>query len=154
MGADVPARWSDGTPITAHDFVRSWRRVVDPRTASPNAYFHYYLANAEEINAGKRTVEDLGVRALDDYTLSVELRAPAAFFLKMLSDVTFTVAPPFLNCADCESIRTSGAFTTREWKANERIVLTRNPHHYDTDLIGLEELVFLPVTAGATAVSL
>src|SRR5216684_2981884 len=77
----MPARWSDGRAITAHDFVYSWGRVVDPNTGAMMAGFLYCIRNAEEINAGKHPVNGLAVRAVDDFTLQVELRAPTPYFL-------------------------------------------------------------------------
>jgi oligopeptide transport system substrate-binding protein len=150
----IPARWSDGTNITAHDFVRSWRRVIDPRTASPNAYSLYYVKNGEEINEGKRKPEDLGVQALDEYALRVELRAPAAFFLKLTSDSTLVVLPPHLDWTACASIVASGPFRLKEWRPNDRIVLARNPYYYDAALVSTDEVVLLPIAVGATGVNL
>ena len=72
----VAAQWSDGTPITAEDFVYAWRRFVDPETAAPMGYQSYSIANAEEVNNGKCDPRKLGVRALGDFILHVELRAP------------------------------------------------------------------------------
>src|SRR4029450_244932 len=70
----APARWSDGRIITAHDFVYSWRRAVDPKTAAPWAYLLYCIRHAEEINAGRRPAGELAVEAVDDFTLRVAMR--------------------------------------------------------------------------------
>jgi oligopeptide transport system substrate-binding protein len=75
----IPVCWSDGRRLTAHDFVYSWRRLLDPKTAAPMAYQLYYVKNAEDINTGNRSPRDLGVRALDDFTFQVDLRSPTPF---------------------------------------------------------------------------
>ncbi|HBI9836944.1 TPA: oligopeptide ABC transporter substrate-binding protein OppA, partial [Escherichia coli] len=72
------AKWSDGTPVTAQDFVYSWQRSVDPNTASPYAsYLQYgHIAGIDEILEGKKPITDLGVKAIDDHTLEVTLSEP------------------------------------------------------------------------------
>src|SRR5215467_1239413 len=80
----LPARWSDGTTITAHDFVYSWRRVLDPAVAAELAYLFYPLRNAQKIGAGKLAPDRLGVRAHGDYTLEVDLDYPAPYFLELV----------------------------------------------------------------------
>uniref|UniRef100_UPI001E5D2BB9 ABC transporter substrate-binding protein n=1 Tax=Xenorhabdus bovienii TaxID=40576 RepID=UPI001E5D2BB9 len=82
-------KWSDGTPITAHDVVFSWRRLTDPKTISP---YGSYLANASVVNAkdilaGKKKIEELGVKALDDATVEVKLEKPVSYFLQVLGHV-------------------------------------------------------------------
>ena len=85
------AQWSNGTPVTAHDFVYAWQRAIDPDTASP--YGPYLMAgmikNATEIGEGTAEVADLGITAEDDKTLVVELERPVAYFLSLMSFGTF-----------------------------------------------------------------
>ena len=75
--------WSDGTPITAHDFVYSWMRVIDPSVASPNAYMMFIIDGAEAYNKKKGTADDVGIKALDDQTLQIRLKNPTAYFLNL-----------------------------------------------------------------------
>ena len=79
------AKWSDGKKLTAHDFVYSYRRVADPKTASPIAYLMYYIKNAKDINTGKKPIESLGVAAVDEKTLTIELENPALYFEDILA---------------------------------------------------------------------
>ena len=155
---DVPARWSDGASITAHDFVYSWRRAIDPATACPYAVFLYYVQYAEEINAGKRPAPDLGVSAMDDYTLQVELRSPTPFFLNLQEDFAYYAVPQHAveaarkNGTDWtspERIVTGGAFTIKEWKPYDHVTLVPNRYYYDARLVALREVVLLPVVSGA-----
>ena len=77
--------WSDGTAVTASDVVFSWRRLVDPDTASEYASMAYPVLNAEEINSKKAKPEDMGVKAVDDLTLEVTLKGPTPYFLESLT---------------------------------------------------------------------
>jgi oligopeptide transport system substrate-binding protein len=142
----VPARWSDGVPITAHDFVYSWRRVADPRTGSADASYFYLLENGREINRGKRSPEKLGVRALDDYTLEVNLCAPAGHFLAIQSQRAFFPVPRHaIERGGAWGSVASGAFKLKERRQYERVVLVKNPAYYEAGCVGLDEIVFLPV---------
>ena len=88
-----PTRWSDGRAVTAHDFVYSWRRVVNPKTAAPMANLLYCIRNAEEVSMRRRPVEALAVWAIDDYTLHVEMRSSTAYFLQLHDNIVFYVVP-------------------------------------------------------------
>ena len=79
------AKWSDGKKLTADDFVYSYRRVVDPKTASPIAYLMYYIKNAKDINTGKKNIDTLGVTAIDENTLTIELENPTLYFEDILA---------------------------------------------------------------------
>src|SRR5207244_2567905 len=75
------AKWSDGKPVTADDFIYAWRRVVDPKIASEYAFIMYPIKNAEAINKGRAPLTDLGVTAPDPYTVKVEFEKPCGYFL-------------------------------------------------------------------------
>ena len=83
------AKWSDGKPVLAEDFVYTWRRVVDPLVGSQYSFQHEPVKNAKDITAGKLPVESLGIKAIDDYTLEVVLEAPTAYFLDLVAFPTF-----------------------------------------------------------------
>lgn len=78
------AKWSDGEPITAADFEYSWKRLVNPETASPYAFIGDCLKNGQAIEQGKMDVEELGVKAVDDTTLEVTLEHPTSYFLSLI----------------------------------------------------------------------
>ena len=80
------AKWSNGEPVTANDFVYAWRRLVDPNTASEYAFIMDVagVVNAASVNAGEASLEELGVNAVDDYTLEVTLALPVPFFLQLI----------------------------------------------------------------------
>ena len=143
---NIPARWSDGIAITAHDFVYSWRRAADPRTGSADASYFYLIENGRDIHRGKRQPGELGVRALDDYTLEVNLCAPTYHFLAIQSQRAFFPVPRHGIESGAEWGRiVSGAFRLKERRSYERVVLVKNPAYYEAGSVGLDEIVFLPV---------
>ena len=161
----IPALWTDSRPITAHDFVYSWRRLLDPRTAAPMAYQLYCLENAEDVNVGKRSPRDLGVRAVDDFTLQVDLQSPMPFFLQLITQYWFSPVPrqaieAALRWGDESSwtepdlIVVSGAFTLQRWQRYENITALKNPLYYGADVVAIDKLVFMPVADGTTAMNL
>ena len=79
------AKWSDGSPVVAGDFVYAWQRLVDPATAAEYAYMLAPVANAEDVTAGKKKPAELGIKAVDDMTLEVTLNAPTPYFIEMLT---------------------------------------------------------------------
>lgn len=83
------AKWSNGDPVTAKDFEYSWKRTVDPKTASPQAYYFSGIKNYQEIESGKSDSNQLGVTALDDHTLKVELNYPMPYFQQLLAVPAF-----------------------------------------------------------------
>lgn len=155
-----PAHWSDGRPITAHDFVYSWRRVLDPKTGSPMNSFLYCIRNAEEIVTRKRPVEDLAVRALDDLSLEVDMRSSTPHFLQLQDMMSFYAVPRHViervgpAWTKPEHMVTSGAFTLREWRPYEVIRLARNPHHYESEMVVLNDVTLLPVSDATANVNL
>ncbi len=79
------AKWSNGDPVTAKDFVYAWQRLLDKNTAAEYAFIAYYIKNAEAINKGEKPLTDLGAKAVDDYTLEVELEKPVPYFLNLVA---------------------------------------------------------------------
>jgi ABC-type oligopeptide transport system substrate-binding subunit len=159
------ARWTDGTPITAHDFVYSWRRVIDPATAAFYAYVLYYVQNGREIQKGRKPAEQLGVRAVDDFTFQVEFERPSPLFLKLAGSLSLGAVPRQAieaarhrgaesNWVQPGNIVSSGAFRLKQWRPYERVVLERNPLYYDAAAVSLEEVHFLSVEQSTTIVDL
>ena len=74
------AKWSDGKPVTAKDYVYGWQRTVDPKTASEYAYLHEIVKNGAAITAGDKPVEELGIKAVSDYELEITLEKAAPYF--------------------------------------------------------------------------
>ena len=145
------AKWSDGKPVTAHDFVYAWRRVVDPETASPYSYYieMMQVKNASDVVGGFQPKENLGVKAVDDFTLQVELEQPLPYFPKMLVLSTTFPVPQWTieehgeNWVRPENIVVNGAFTMTENKLGEQYVVERNPSYWDNDNTILDRIEFV-----------
>ena len=145
------AKWSNGDAVTAADFVFGWQRAVDPATASEYSYMLSdigQVVNAAEIIAGEKPVTDLGVTAVDDKTLEVQLNVPVSYFLSLMYFPTFyPVNEEFYNtCADTfasspETTLANGAFVLDSYEpAATTIHLSKNPYYYDADKIALSGL--------------
>jgi oligopeptide transport system substrate-binding protein len=143
-------RWSDGTPLTAHDFVFSWQRLVNPATASTYAYYIYPVKNAEAVNAGKMSRDMLGIRALDDHTLEVRLENPAPYLPQMLMHQTTSPLPRHaieakgVGWAQPGSYVGNGAFVLKEWVPNDHVLVEKNPLFYEADKVKLQHVYFFP----------
>ncbi|SBS60150.1 ABC transporter substrate-binding protein [Vibrio atlanticus] len=147
------AKWSNGDPVTAEDFVYSWQRAVDPATASPYAWYMEYtkMVNAKDIVAGKKDKSELGVKAVDEYTLVVELETAVPYFVMMMGHTT--VKP--VHKATVEKFGDqwtkpgnfvgNGAFSVDKWVVNERLVLKRNDQYWNNDKTVLNKVTFLPI---------
>jgi oligopeptide transport system substrate-binding protein len=155
-----PAHWSDGSPISAQDFVYSWRRALDPSTAAPDAFLMYTIQNAEECAAGRIPTDKLAVRVLDEYSLRVDLRFRAPFFLQLVSSRVFCPVPRHAvrsfggRWLEPGVAVTSGPYILKERRPYDRMVLTKNPHYYDARQVALEEVVFLTVADASPMLNL
>lgn len=147
------AKWSNGTPVTAADFVFAWQRAVDPAVASEYAYMLSdigQIKNAAEIIAGDMDKSELGVTAVDDTTLQVELNVPVSYFLSLMYFPTFyPVNEEFFNsCGDTfatspETILSNGAFILDSYEpAATAFHLTKNADYYDAGRIQLSGLSY------------
>ncbi len=149
------ARWSNGQPVTAQDFVYSWQRLADPKTASPYASYLQaaHVANVDAILSGKAAPSELGVKALDDRHLQVTLSEPVPYFVAMLAHSAMKpVYRPAIEqwgeqWTQPQHYVGNGAFTLAEWGVNEKIVVKRNPQYWDNAHTVMEEGVFLPLSS-------
>lgn len=153
------AKWSDGTSLTAKDFVWSWARALAPETASEYAYQLYYIKNGEAFNLGKmKDAKQLGVHAsADGSTLTVQLENPTPFFLRLTSFQTLYPTPRHVvekyKGEDWTSeghIVSNGAFKLTEWKLNQHVKVVKNPNYWDKDQVKADEVVFHPIENSAT----
>ncbi|WP_343552740.1 ABC transporter substrate-binding protein [Pantoea sp.] len=149
------ARWSNGKPVTANDFVYSWQRLANPKTASPYASYLQaaHIANVDAVMSGKATLNQLGVKALDDRHLQVTLSEPVPYFVAMLAHSAMKpVYRPAIEqwgeqWTQPQHYVGNGAYTLSEWVVNEKIVLKRNPNYWDNAHTVIEEGVFLPLSS-------
>ena len=144
------AKWSNGDPVTAEDFEFSWKRVLDPDTASEYSYQLYYLKNGEAYNNGEATADDVGVKAIDDKTLEVTLESPTEYFPSLVAFYTYyptqkaTVEknPDWAKDPSKGDFVTNGPFKCVDWKHNEAIELVKNDQYYEADKIKLDGIHF------------
>jgi len=132
--------WSDGVPVTAHDFVFSWRRVLNPESASQYAFILYSIKNAEAINTGQLPPETLGVRAVSDRVLEVEFEQPTPYFDKLVSYLTYyPTREDFFNStngrygADADMMVYNGPYILEEWVHGSTMRWVKNPNYWDKD---------------------
>ena len=152
------ARWSNGDPVTAEDFVYSFRRIMTPETGAKYANILYPIANAEAINKGEMAPEEMGVRAIDENTLEITLAQPTPYFLELLTHQTgLPVHPASVEEHGSDFVRpgnmvSNGAFTLEENILNDRIVLAKNENFHDAANVALAQVNYLPFEDRATCV--
>ncbi|MBM3846689.1 MAG: peptide ABC transporter substrate-binding protein, partial [Verrucomicrobia bacterium] len=155
------AFWSTGEPITAHDFVYSWRRVVDPGTAADYASQLFYVKNGEAISTGKiKDLAQLGIRAVNDRQVEVRLENPTPFFLDLCAFRTLVVVPRWTIEKDGDRwlmvrpLPSSGCYTLEEWRVNDRVRLRKNPRHWDAVNIQTDTVDLIHLDSASTALNL
>ncbi|MEB6252131.1 peptide ABC transporter substrate-binding protein [Mammaliicoccus sciuri] len=155
------AKWSNGDPVTAHDFVFAWRKVVDPDTASEYAYILYDIKNAEEINSGDKKPEELGVKAVDDHTLEFELTKSLPYYKELLSFGTFMPQNEKFVKKQGDKYGTTvkttlynGPFKMTDWKTDDKVTLEKNDDYWDKDKVKLNKVNYKVVKEASTAVNL
>jgi oligopeptide transport system substrate-binding protein len=143
--------WSDGRPVTADDFVYSFRRIIDPATAAEYASILFPIKNAEKLNSGAmKGMESLGVRAVDEKTLEITLEGPTGYFLELLTHYTaFPVPRHVIEQKGGEWVKpgnfvSNGAFYVTEWTPHARIVSSKNPKFYDAASVKLDKVIYYP----------
>jgi len=152
------SRWSDGQPLTAHDFAYAWRRVLQPETRSEYSYMLYPIDHAEDFNTGKlEDFSQVGVNALDDRTLQVRLEHPVPYFLELTAFGTYS--PVRKDAIEAHGDRwtrpgrllSNGPFYLTDWRQRERIAVKKNPHYWNADRVVLQEIEILPINDSETA---
>ena len=155
------AKWHNGDPITAHDFVYSLRRLTDPATASPYAS---YLAdakvqNAAAVQSGKAKPESLGVTAINDKTLQITLTQAVPYFPDMmLLPVTYpvhraTVEKHGDKWTQPQNYTANAAYALKEWTVNSQIILERSPAYHNHAHTRIKQIIFLPISDAAAALN-
>ncbi|WP_453995527.1 peptide ABC transporter substrate-binding protein [Bacillus nitroreducens] len=149
------AKWSNGDPVTAHDFEYAWKYALNPETASTYAYQLYYLEGGEAYNSAEAGADlealeaAVGVKAVDDTTLEVKLAQPTPYFVDLTSFYTYYPINKAVQEAnpnwyqEADSYVSNGAFKLTEWKHKESMKLAKNENYYDRDKINLDEVHFV-----------
>lgn len=142
-------QWSDGTPVTAGDFVFAFQRLFNPATAADYAYLQFPILNSAAINAGEITdLDELGVKAIDDKTLEITLEAPTPFFLDALTHYTAYPVPQHLveefgdNWTRVENIVGNGPYLIKEWLPGSYVRSEKNADYYDAANVQIDEVFY------------
>ena len=142
------SQWSDGTPFTANDFVFSMQRILLPETAAEYASLLYIIKGAEALNKGETKAETLGVKAIDDYTLEIQLTGPAPYFLALLTHYTAYPVPKHViekhgnQWSKPANMVVNGPYKLVEWIPNTHVKLTKNEQWWDAGSVSLKNLTF------------
>lgn len=141
------AKWSDGKPVVAGDFVYAWKRALNPEVAAEYAYQLFYIKNGEAYYNGEGKAEDVGVKAIDDKTLEVTLEAPVPYFLSLASFPTyFPVRQDVVEgneekwTLNPDTYISNGPFKMSDWKSKESITFVKNENYWDAENVKLETL--------------
>ncbi len=153
--------WSTGGPITSADVVYSWIRALAPATASDYAGQLFYLKNAEDFNAGKiKDPSRVGIRALDPFTVRVDLNHPTPFFLDICAlPVTYIVPRQTIEKYGdrwimARPLPSSGPYELVYWRLNDKVRLKKNPRYWDADHTQSDIIDLLPVGSPSAALNL
>ena len=154
-------KWSDGTPLTAQDFVYSIQRVLTPATAAQYvSMVTGYVKNAQEFYDGTATAEDLGVKAIDDQTLEITLIQPTSYFIDVLSMWVYDPVQQATVEANGDSWTSSpetyvcnGPFKVTGMSLNENVILEKNENYWDAENVTLEKLTFRYILDNSTALT-
>lgn len=136
--------WSDGVPVTAHDFVTAWRREMNPKTAAIYSYLLWPIKNAKRISEGKLPPSALGVKALNDDTLQVTLEHPAPYLPELMTHQTAYPIPRHIyeklgnRWSKLKNFVGNGPYLPREWIPLDHITLVKNPRFYDAEHVQID----------------
>ncbi|EEL51783.1 peptide ABC transporter substrate-binding protein [Bacillus cereus] len=155
------AKWSNGDPVTAKDFVYAWQRAINPDKGAVSAYIMFDVKNAQKINKKEMAPDQLGVKAVDDYTLEVELEHPVPYFENlMIYPLFYPVNEKYATekgdkfGLEANTTLYNGPFVLSEWKHETSFQIQKNPTYWDNKVVKLDEVNFNIVKDLATSVNL
>ena len=142
-----PSAWSNGEPVTAADFEETWKTLLAPSFPSPNAYQLYPIRGAQAAKEGRASTDAVGVRAVDDKTLVIELEQPTPYFPSLLATHFFYPAHASLRHAPSDAssssgsqIATNGPFALEKWLKHNELTAIPNPHYWDRSNVHLDQI--------------
>jgi oligopeptide transport system substrate-binding protein len=144
------AKWSNGDPVTANDFVFSLRRIQDPATAAQYANVLYPIKGAEAANKGEAPTDQMGVVAIDDHTLEITLENPTPYFLELLTHQTgLPVHQASVESLGADFVKpgsmvSNGAYILQESVPNDHITLVKNPEFHDAENVQIDQVNYIP----------
>jgi oligopeptide transport system substrate-binding protein len=151
--------WSDGVPVTAHDYVFSLRRLMNPKTAGQYAPILYAVKNAEAVNGGRMPVDSLGVRAINDKTLEITFAVEVPYIAQLFTHFASFAVPQHVVEKHGDAwllpgnIVVNGPYILKEWIANDHVLLVKNPHFYDAKSVVVERVYYYPTSDYSAALN-
>jgi oligopeptide transport system substrate-binding protein len=155
------AKWTNGDPVTAEDFVYAWKWALDPANQASYAYQLYYIKGAQAANTGEGSVDAVGVKAVDEKTLEVTLENPTPYFLELTAFYTYfpvnhtvATANPNWHTEAGENYVSNGPFKMTEWSHQDKIVLEKNADYWDAETVKLETVEMYMINDPNTELSM
>ncbi|WP_043309276.1 peptide ABC transporter substrate-binding protein [Burkholderia pseudomallei] len=151
------AKWSNGQPVAAADFVYAWQRLADPKTGSKYTILVEFVKNASAIIAGKQPPGDLGIRAIDPYTIEVKTEVPVSYFpeLTAMAPLTPVNKDAVAKFGDAwtrpKNIVSNGPYTLVDWQPNNRIVMAKSDKYWNARNVVIRKVTYLPIENDETA---
>ncbi|MFC7440578.1 peptide ABC transporter substrate-binding protein [Laceyella putida] len=148
--------WSNGEPVTAHDFEYAWKRALNPKRAYQTAFLFYFIEGAEEYNTGRGAEDQVAVKATDDTTLQVKLKQPTPSFLELVSYPSYAPVNKKVDeqnekwHAEAKTYVSNGAFKLTEWKHDAELKAEKNEHYHQKDKVKLSGLHFAIINDNKT----
>ena len=156
-------KWSDGMPVTAHDYAFSYQRILSPEFAAKYAEMLYFLKGADRFNKGETTdFKEVGVEVVDDLTLRLTLRGPTPYFPQILKHYTWNPVPQHVVLrhgtmtqkgnawSKLGNIVSNGPYRLKSWRRNDHLEVERNPQYWGADKVTLNGVRFLPINNSYT----
>ncbi|ABY46740.1 peptide ABC transporter substrate-binding protein [Bacillus mycoides] len=155
------SKWSNGTPVTAEDFVFAWKRAVNPDTAAEYSFLFFDIKNAKKINNKELPVDQLGIKAIDNKTLEVQLEQPVPYFIHLTTFPTFLpINEKYFESKgnqyglEADRLIYNGAFTLDNWKHEQGFHFKKNKSYWDAKTVKLDEINFDIIKDKSTEVNL
>ncbi len=145
--------WSDGSPLTAKDFEESWKGMLHAKFLSFNSNLVHLIKNAKPAMLGKISLDEVGVKALDDFTLRVELETPHTTFIDVLTNgIFYPVHSSVRNqTPDCSNYIGCGPFKLKKYVFNDSVIVEKNPYYWNAEVVKLEKIKFYIIKDDATS---
>lgn len=151
-----PSSWSNGDPVTADDFVETWKSLLNPKFPAPNAYQFYPIRGAKAAKEGFPLPDNVGIRAKDPATLVIELEEPTPYFRNLLATHFYYPVHSSMRKADTDThpsdsskAITNGPFTLEKWSHHNELTAIPNPHYWDKENVHLNHIALITLDNGA-----
>lgn len=149
-----PSNWSDGRPVTAYDFERSWKKVLDPQFPSIWPSLFYPIKNAERAHKREVSADQIGVYALNDHTLKVVLEYPTPYFLTLTTFLCYLPSPSYSEQKLNIPLISNGPFLLQSVIACSKFILSKNKNYWNSQKIKLDEIQIDIIRSEATALQM